>query len=342
VSAQIDSRLAGAGVYWIPNEILQSAKAPETGQAPASFSNNAVLNAIMTGMLLPIEDRANASAIVPTLMGAPGDWIDKIRHDTFATPFDENTKELREEAIRRLGLNLDSPPELLQGMGDANHWGMWLVRDEVVQSHVAPRGDLIADALTTGFYRPIKKQQGDADPESYTLRFDYSGLVQRPNRLADASQLHAVGAISDKALREAGGFEEEDAPSSKEKAIAMALQVAASNPQLLDNMPEIVSAVMALLDGTPQTGPDVISSQREPGTLKPLAPGNRPQIAPPQASATNGTPAATARPLPEADGEPATAPAMSTKRTLSQTLAVMRKEKTSEEILETLVKAVNG
>jgi hypothetical protein len=306
VSAQIDSRLAGAGIYWIPNEILQSAKAPAAGEAQTSFSENAVLNAIMMGMLLPIEDRSNASAVVPTLMGAPGDWIDKIRHDTFSTPFDENTKELREEAIRRLGLNLDAPPELLQGMGDANHWGMWLVRDEVVTTHVKPRNDLIADALTTGFYRPIKRQQGDPNPDAYTLKFDYSGLVQRPNRLADASQLHAVNAISDKALREAGGFEETDAPNSRDRAIALALQVATGNPQLLDNMAEIVAAVQALLDGTPETGPDAVSSQREPGTLKPLAPGNQPRATPPSASAPNGTPTngQGVRPLAEAEGEP--------------------------------------
>jgi hypothetical protein len=309
--AQIDSRLAGAGVYWIPNEILQSAKAPaaEGGQR-TTFSDNPVLNAIMTGMLLPIEDRQNASAVVPTLMGAPGDWIDKIRHDTFSTPFDERTAELEEKNLRRLGLSLDAPPELLLGMGDANHWGMWLVRDEVIQSHVKPRGDLIADALTTGFYRPIKKQQGDPDPDSYELEFDYSGLVQRPNRLSDASQLHAVNAIGDKALRAAGGFEETDAPSNQDRAIALALQVAQQNPQLLDNMPEIVAAVKALLDGTPESGPGVVQSQRVPGTLRPLAPGSTPTAAGPVATAPNGTPAPGkgAAPLAEADAAPAGRP----------------------------------
>jgi hypothetical protein len=244
----------------------------------------------MQGMLLPIEDRSNASAIVPVLMGAPDDSISKIRYDTFSTPFDKETHGLREEAIRRLGLGLDAPPELLQGMGDANHWGMWLVRDEVIQTHVVPRLDLIADALTHGFYRPIKKQQNDPDPDSYTLKFDVSHLVQRPNRLEDASTLHAVGAISDKALREAAGFEETDAPNSAAQAIEIALSIAQGNPQLIDNMPEIVKAVMAVLDGTPESGADVVSSQRVPDTLKPLAPGNTPQAPPPQASA-NGAPA---------------------------------------------------
>jgi hypothetical protein len=302
VSAQIDSRLAGAGLYWIPNEILAAAKVPEEG-AQTTYSSNPVLNAIMTTMMLPLEDRENASAVVPGMFGAPGDWIDKIRYDTFATPFDENTPELREEAIRRLGLNLDAPPELLQGMGDANHWGMWLVRDEVIQAHVKPRLDLVSDGYTTGFYRPILKQLQalppeerpaglpDGDPEEYELDFDVSGLVQRPNRLADASSLHTAGAINDKALREAGGFEESDAPSSMEKAISIALQVGQGNPQLLDNLGEIVQAIVALLDGTPTSGPETVDSQREPGSLTPLVPANGGQRPLPVRTAPNGTPA---------------------------------------------------
>jgi hypothetical protein len=312
VSAQIDSRLAGAGVYWIPNDILQSAKVPDPEEGQQTFADNPVLNAIMTAMILPMEDRSNAAAVVPLMMGAPGDSIGKIRHDTFSTPFDENTKELREEARRALGLNLDAPPELLQGMGDANHWGMWLVRDEVVQAHVVPRLDLVLDALTTGFYRPVLKQLQEQgvegvtrdDPESLTLRPDASGLVQRPNRLADASQLHAVNALGDKALREAGGFEEKDAPTNEERAVAVALQVATSNPQLLDNMPEIVATVKALLDGTPETGAGEVSTQREPGSLRPLVPANRPAAA----AAPNGTPrpgrGEEAAPLVEQEGSP--------------------------------------
>lgn len=160
-------------------------------------------------------------------------------------------------------------------MGDANHWGMWLVRDEVVQAHVKPRADLIAEALTTCFYRPILAQLSPGqNPEEFELKADVSGLVQRPNRLADASQLHSVNAIGDEALRQAGGFADEDAPSSDERAISVALQVATANPQLLDNMPEIVAAVKALLDGSPETGQGVVQSQREPGSLRPLNPGD--------------------------------------------------------------------
>jgi hypothetical protein len=315
-SSQIDSRLAGAGVYWLPNSILSGAKPLAGAAAGQSFAENPVLNAIMAAMLLPMEDRSNAASVVPLLMGAPDDAIAKIRFDTFSTPFDERTQELTDLQIRRLALNLDAPPELLLGMGDSNHWAAWLVRDEVVQVHVDPRLQLVTDGYTTGFYRPVLKQlqerapetllgwQKTADPEDVNVRADTSGLVQRPNRLADASQLHTVNAIGDKALRQAGGFEESDAPSSNERATALALTVAAANPQLLDNMPDIVTAVKAVLDGTPDTGPDVLESQRMPGSLKPLVPQNAGQRAAlpaaPNGQPTNGK----AAPLGEQDTLP--------------------------------------
>ena len=305
VSAQIDSRLAGAGVYWVPNSILNSASVPEGADVSTEFAENPVLNAIMTAMLLPMEDRSNASSVVPLLLGAPDDAIAKIRHDTFSTPFDENTKDLREEAIRRLGLCLDAPPELLQGMGDANHWGMWLVRDEVIQAHVAPRLAVVSDALTTGFLRPLLEQiLPGSDPADFEVVFDVSHLVQRPNRLADASQLHAAGVVGDDTLREAGGFGDEDAPSSRDRAIAVALEVGRGNPQLLDNMGEIYAAVYALLDGSPETGPEP-DEPATPATL-PRQPGAAPTPgARPQPSAPNGSPRPRGgAPLAEADGQP--------------------------------------
>jgi hypothetical protein len=323
--AQIDSRLAGAGVYWIPNTILQSAKVPETEEGQTTFSDNPVLNAIMTAMLTPMQDRSSAASVVPLLMGAPGDAIGQIRFDSFSTPFDENTKDLLEAAIRRLAQNLDAPPELLLGMGGSNHWAAWLVRDEVVTIHVAPRAELFCDALTTGWYRPIRKQLDEArkaadpayvpvDPERYEVHADVSGLVQRPNRLGDAQALHAVRAIGDKALREAGGFEDGDAPTSREIAVAVALQVAQGNPQLLDNMAEIVRAVEALLDGTPETGPEEQSSAREPGSLTPLVPqnsGQRPLVptAPNGAPRPGGAPTGQEGPGGGQQGAPGTRPA---------------------------------
>jgi hypothetical protein len=304
VSAQIDSRLAGAGIYWVPNSILQSGTAPQEHQGP-SHSDNAVLNAIMQAMLTPIEDRESASAVVPLLLGAPDEAIGKIRYDSFSTPFDKNTKELRDEAIRRLALSLDAPPELLSGMGDVNHWSGWLIADEVIQAHVVPRLSLICEGLSH-WYNAVMETLDDPRAGDYTLQADVSHLTQRPNRFADANTLYAAGVIGDEAYIEAGGFQESDQPSPQEKAIKYAIQIALGNAQLVDNLPELYAAFLALLDGTPATG---VPEEPAPG-VTPItsAQGVRP-VPPPQEQGGDAQPGeAPIRrgvPKPEQRGTPA-------------------------------------
>src|SRR3546814_9449478 len=87
----------------------------------------------MEAMHPPFRDRASAAAVVPLTVPIPDDGTgrsaaDYVHAQTFHTPFDEETRELREEAIRRLALGQDAPPELLLGVGNMNHWGAWLVQ----------------------------------------------------------------------------------------------------------------------------------------------------------------------------------------------------------------------
>src|SRR3546814_19565748 len=84
---------------------------------------------------------------------------------TFHTPFDEETRELREEAIRRLALGQDAPPELLLGVGNMNHWGAWLVQADTINTHVEPPLARFCDAATTQFLRPVLEARGIAEPE---------------------------------------------------------------------------------------------------------------------------------------------------------------------------------
>lgn len=115
ISAQIDSRLAGAGILWIPQELDAAlrAAAGATGEDDESPLTEALLEAMIT----PISDRSNASAVVPLMPVVPGEWIEKIRYDRFDSQLDPEYRALRDEAIRRLALGQDCPPELLLGVG---------------------------------------------------------------------------------------------------------------------------------------------------------------------------------------------------------------------------------
>lgn len=121
VGAQIDSRLAGAGILFLP----QSMTFP-TGQGgqggDATEGEDAFIRDLIDAMLTPIKDRDSAAAVVPLVVKVPDDAIGKVQHVTFATPLDERAKDLRDEALRRFALGMDIPPEVVLGLGDSNHW----------------------------------------------------------------------------------------------------------------------------------------------------------------------------------------------------------------------------
>src|SRR3546814_7696452 len=102
----------------------------------------------------------SAAAVVPLTVPIPDNGTgraaaDYVHFQTFSTPFDEETRELREEAIRRLALGQDAPPEVLLGLGSMNHWGAWLVKEDTITTHVEPPLARFCDALTTQFLRPV-------------------------------------------------------------------------------------------------------------------------------------------------------------------------------------------
>src|SRR5699024_12144898 len=91
---------------------------------------------LIEAMLTPIGDRASASAIVPLVVTVPDESVDKIKHISFSQPLDGTAQGLRDEAIRRLALGQDAPPELLLGTGNMNHWGGWPVQSETVETQI--------------------------------------------------------------------------------------------------------------------------------------------------------------------------------------------------------------
>jgi hypothetical protein len=248
ISAQVDSRLAGAGILVVPDS-ARRAIAIAQGLDPDTESDP-FTEALMEAMSTAIRDRSSAAAVVPLVVTVPDEATGLFQHITFSTPLDGEARNLRDEAIRRLALGQDCPPELLLGTADTNHWGAWLVRDDVVTTHVEPRLALICDAVTTQFLWPVLIATGMPEEEAkgYVIWYDVSQLVQRPNRFQDAQVLHANKAISDDAFREAGGFGDSDAPTPIQQAVEIAVEMAVANPALVDNMAEIIAAFSEVLN----------------------------------------------------------------------------------------------
>ena len=234
ISAQIDSRLAGAGILVVPSS-ASAALASDAADQSAYGAPDPFVAALMDSMLRPIENRDDASAVVPLVVTVPDEAADKMSHLTFSTALDSGARDLRDEAIRRLALAQDAPPELLLGSGAMNHWGAWLTREDTVTTHIEPVLALICDALTSQYLRPVLLSAGLSEDEVRTLSvgYDVSALVARPNRSEEALNLHRAGAVSDGALREASGFDDSDAKPLDERALMQALAMVSKRPDLM-------------------------------------------------------------------------------------------------------------
>ena len=253
ISAQIDSRLAGAGVLIAPDSAARAAK--RAMNLPEDGPDDPFTDALIQAMMTPISDRSNASAYVPLVWTVPDEAESHFRFMDFSKPLDAQAKDMRDEAIRRYALSADAPPELLLGMGGMNHWGQWLAQEDTVRAHIEPALALICDALTTQYLRVLMRELGtysDEVIENTVVWYEVEHLIIRPNRSQDARDAHASGAISDSAFRDALGFSEDDAPPmGLDPAVSLALDMVKQSPGLMTEpgLPAVVAQIKAVLDG---------------------------------------------------------------------------------------------
>ncbi|MGH3587725.1 MAG: hypothetical protein ACRDQ0_15530, partial [Pseudonocardia sp.] len=230
VLATVESRLAGAGLMLLSDDVTPASPAQSDGANP--LHSDPVTAALLEAMATPLKNRDSASAIVPLLLRVNGSPKDKLLYQSFATQLDENILPLRESAVRRVATGLDMPPEMLLGMGDVNHWGAWLIDETGIKMHIEPKLALICEALTYWWYRPALEALGVEDAEQYAIWYDTAGLRQRPNRGPEAAQAHERGTLSDAAYLRELGFSTEDMPDEEEQRRRLLVRLAESNPQL--------------------------------------------------------------------------------------------------------------
>jgi hypothetical protein len=192
-------------------------------------------------MATSIDNRSHASAMVPLVITAPADAIAAVKHITFWSGLDAQAIELRNEAIRRLALGMDMPPEVLQGSKDSNHWAAWQADEASIKSHTEPLLKIITTSLASGFLRPLLKDDKTfKEPlRKFSLMADTYDMRLRPNRSKEALELYNLGELSGVALVRETGFDAEDAMSDEERAAWFTRKVAGGS-----TTPEIVEAAL--------------------------------------------------------------------------------------------------
>lgn len=228
VFSQIDSRLIGAGLLIIPNNLDLPAEGTDTS------ASESLMYRLATAASQSLRGDGSALGVLPHIVESDPSNVDGWKLMSFESELSKQAPDLRKEAVNRLGVGLDMPPEVLTGLGDSNHWNSFLIDGYGIKVHIEPLMNRICDALTKAYLVPALKLMGK-DPSRYTYAYDTSPLALRPQRLQDALNLYDKGMLSAQAVREAGFFKYSDAPDTEEDVERFLREVLLRDPQLLQN-----------------------------------------------------------------------------------------------------------
>ena len=206
-------------------------------------------------MAAPIENEMSASSVVPNMVGMQADYIEKWKTLDLSGDIDEKLHERINRLVHQIAVILDSPMELLEGMGDTNHWTAWAVQEDNWRAHVEPTASLISDGFALAF-----AEAAGLVPDLIDITPDPAPLLERRPALADVKDAYVEGVVNEEFWRAALGADDEDAGPGREAMTASRSQAnngpvavqepaepvaAAVRPELLERLQGSLSALAA-------------------------------------------------------------------------------------------------
>lgn len=227
IASRLDSRLAGNGLLFIPEEI-------NFPQGDHESKALAFADYLYTAMEASLSNPGTAAGQVPIVATIPGEYIGQVQHLDVSTEFDASVVELRREALSRLAASLDMPKQVAEGsQGEANHWSAWKVDEDTFRIFIEPLLDRIGDALTEHWYHPMLEAMGVTDPGRFVLAWDTHDVVSRPDDKEDLDRLYDLGLISDDYRRAKSGIPDDAVPEDEEIRLRYLRIAARENPSIL-------------------------------------------------------------------------------------------------------------
>ena len=263
--------------------------------------------ALLEGMMTPIADPSDASAVVPILVRGPAELGDKIRLINFERSFDPSLVQRADRVLDRMLQGLDLPKDIVSGLANVRYSNAINIEDSLFKAHIEPLTLLICDALTDVYLRPALVAANYTIEQAARIRvwYDPSEVVARPNRNSDAIAAYDRYALSSRSLREANGFNESDAPAPAELLLRMLLQKGPITPDLAEALMRnfaplaMASTQRAAQEASDNPLPDEVQnllfgSQGKPQQPPPAAAEDEPAPAPDAAPAEPAPPAPSA------------------------------------------------
>lgn len=238
VMAQVESRLTTAGLMLWPSEMtVPTGKGYENMSMAQAFAK--MFSDIAS---VALTDRNSAAAVVPMQVVGPADVLDKVRYLSIWSDLDEHSSEMRGDALRRLALGMDLPPEIITGSEGVNHWSSFSIDESAIKSHTEPLLTTITTALTKALLLPTLREAKVENPTEHVIYADTAQMRLRPNRSKEAIELYDRGVLGASTLLRETGFDIEAAPTPEELRLWILKQISTGSAT-----PEMVATAAALL-----------------------------------------------------------------------------------------------
>lgn len=203
------SRIAGAGILYIPNDDMQSIpvlgnERPEPGtQQEVQVLLEDSMNDTLRN-LSEVED-----SVKPLVLFGPAEYASGLRHLVLDRADDARGFAIRMQGLsERFARSIDLPPEIVLGMTQANHWASWKVDQNTWKYHLKPLlqvvTDRVEDALNNALVRAKVIQPGTR----IHIQYDANDVLVKPDKTDAAIRLYALGAITSEAACFYAGIDE--------------------------------------------------------------------------------------------------------------------------------------
>jgi hypothetical protein len=210
-TAVATSRLAGAGIMYVPNDEMMDMGNVDGGE-PEPGSQAHFEKLMRQAFTDSIRNRSSQDAYVPLIMFGAAEYADGLKHLMTERVDDAKAFASRMQALReRYGAGVDLPAEVVTGLGQTNHWAAWKVDQNTWQYYLQPLVSIMSDALLENFVIPVALGLSKTiNTANIKIELDATDVIVKPDKTDAAIRLYSLGALSAEAAVKACGFTAED------------------------------------------------------------------------------------------------------------------------------------
>lgn len=206
-SAVANSRLAGAGILFVPNDLAHSAPRTRDGQ-PEDGSLEQIIDNLVAAMRDSLRDRTSEDAYVPFMLTGDPESSQALRHILMERADDAKAfAERMESYSKRYGRTVELPKEVVTGMDSANHWTAWKVDENTWSYYLEPIARLVLDGIAESFIRDVDERLVPGRRSMATISIDPRDVVAKPDRTDAALRARQLGILSAEAALKYMGFD---------------------------------------------------------------------------------------------------------------------------------------